>query len=104
MRLDRFLRDSRLVKRRSAARSLVDEGAVLIDGRAAKASSRVEVGAVLRVRLESRTLRVRVLGEAGRRMSKKEAAALFEILEESAPPADARGEASGEAMDFLKRA
>lgn len=104
MRLDRFLRDSRLVKRRSAARSLVDEGAVHIDGKAAKASSRVEVGDVLRVRLESRTLRLRVLGETERRPSKKDASALFEILEESAPEAGAREEASGGAMDFLRRA
>ena len=105
MRLDRFLRDSRLVKRRSTARSLVDAGAVHIDGKTAKASSRVKVGDVLRVRFESRMLRIRVLGETGRRLSGKDASGLFEVLEESALAARAPDRASsGAPMDFLKRA
>ena len=104
MRLDQFLRYSRLVKRRPLAKSLADGGAVDIEGKTAKASSRVEIGDVLRLRLENRTLRVRVLGEARRNLSKKDAAALFEILEESAPhiPGEEE-ERSGAPLDFLKR-
>ena len=103
MRLDQFLRYSRLVKRRPLAKSLADGGAVDIEGKTAKASSRVEVGDVLRLRLENRTLRVRVLGEARRNLSKKDASALFEILEESAPIPDEEEERSGAPLDFLKR-
>ncbi len=103
MRLDQFLRYSRLVKRRPLAKSLADGGAVDIEGKTAKASSRVEVGDVLRLRLENRTLRVRVLGEARRNLSKKDASALFEILEESAHVPGEEEERSGAPLDFLKR-
>ncbi len=103
MRLDQFLRLSRLVKRRPLAKSLADSGGVEIEGKAAKASSRVEVGDVLRLKLENRTLRVRVLGEATRNLSKKDASGLFEILEETAHAPDEREEISGGPMDFLKR-
>lgn len=104
MRLDQFLRYSRLVKRRPLAKSLADGGAVDIEGKTAKAASRVEIGDVLRLRLDNKTLRVRVLGEARRNLSKKDAAALFEILEESAPhiPGEEE-ERSGAPLDFLKR-
>lgn len=104
MRLDQFLRYSRLVKRRPLAKSMADGGAVEIEGKTAKASSRVEIGDVLRLELENRTLRIRVLGEAKRNLSKKDAAGLFEILEESAHAPDEKESLSGAPMDFLKRA
>ncbi len=104
MRLDQFLSQSRLVKRRSLAKRLVDGGVVSIEGRAAKASSRVEVGDVLTVRFESRTLRIRVLGEANRPLSKEGASGQFEVLEESVLAVDETKNASNAPMDFLKRA
>ncbi len=103
MRLDQFLRYSRLVKRRPLAKSMADTGAVEIEGKTAKASSRVEIGDVLRLRLENKTLRIRVLGEARRNLSKKDASGLFEVLEESAHALDERESLSGAPMDFLKR-
>ena len=104
MRLDQFLRYSRLVKRRPLAKRLADGGAVHIEGKAAKASCRVEVGDVLSLRLANRTLRIRVLGEAERHPPKKDAPEMFEVLEESVRLADEVGEAAGAPMDFLKRA
>ena len=104
MRLDQFLRYSRLVKRRPLAKSMADGGAVEIEGKTAKASSRVEIGDVLSLKLENRTLRIRVLGEAKRNLSKKDASGLFEILEESAHALDEKESLSGAPMDFLKRA
>ena len=71
MRLDQFLRYSRLVKRRPLAKSLADGGAVDIEGKTAKASAQVEIGDVLRLRLENKTLRIRVLGEANAICRKK---------------------------------
>lgn len=103
MRLDQFLRYSRLVKRRPLAKSMADGGAVEIEGKTAKASSRVEIGDVLRLRFENKTLRVRVLGEARRNLSKKDASGLFEVLEESAHALDERESLSGAPLDFLKR-
>ncbi|MDE0331856.1 MAG: S4 domain-containing protein [Nitrospinae bacterium] len=103
MRLDQFLRYSRLIKRRPLAKSLADGGAVDIEGKTAKASSQVEIGDVLRIRLESKTLRIRVTGEARRNLSKKDAAELFEILEESAHVLDEKEEQPDAPLDFLKR-
>ena len=103
MRLDQFLRHSRLVKRRPLAKIMADGGAVEIEGKTAKASSRVEIGDVLRLRFENKTLRVRVLGEARRNLSKKDASGLFEVLEESAHALDEKESSSGAPMDFLKR-
>ena len=103
MRLDQFLRYSRLVKRRPLAKSLADGGAVDIEGKTANASAQVEIGDVLRLRLENQTLRIRVLGEAKRNLSKKDASALFEVLEESAYALDEKESLSGAPMDFLKR-
>ena len=57
---------------------------------------------MLSLKLENRTLRVRVLGEARRNLSKKDAAGLFEILEESAH-APEEEERPGGTLDFLKR-
>ena len=104
MRLDQFLRYSRLVKRRPLAKGMADGGAVEIEGKTAKASSRVEIGDVLRLKFENKTLRIRVLGEARRNLSKKDASGLFEILEESAHALDEKESLSGAPMDFLKRA
>ena len=103
MRLDQFLRYSRLVKRRPLAKSLADGGAVDIEGKTAKASSQVEIGDVLSLQLENKTLRIRVLGEAKRNLSKKDASALFEVLEESAHVPDENESLSGAPLDFLKR-
>ena len=103
MRLDQFLRLSRLVKRRPLAKSMADGGAVDIGGKTAKASSQVNIGDVLSLRLENKTLRIRVLGEARRNLSKKDASALFEILGESAHVPDENESLSGAPLDFLKR-
>ncbi len=104
MRLDQFLRYSRLVKRRPLAKSLADGGCVEVEGKAARASRRVEVGDVLRVRFDNRTLRVRVLGEATRQLPKKEATSLYEVLEEATHAREEPAEApSGGTLDFLKR-
>ncbi|HHV78570.1 MAG TPA: RNA-binding S4 domain-containing protein [Firmicutes bacterium] len=50
MRLDKFLKVSRLVKRRTVAKQLCDGGLVMINGRIAKAGSEVSEGDVIRIR------------------------------------------------------
>lgn len=104
MRLDQFLRYSRLVKRRPLAKRLADGGAVQVEGKAAKASCRIEAGDVLCLRLGNRRLRVRVLAAAERHPPKKEAQGMFEVIEESVRPADDVEEPVRAPMDFLKRA
>lgn len=50
MRLDKFLKVSRLIKRRSVAKQVCDGGLVMLNGRAAKASSEVKEGDVIEIR------------------------------------------------------
>ncbi len=111
MRLDLFLTVSRLVKRRSAARSLIDRGGVRLAGAPVKAGRKLAEGDELEITLGRRELRIRVLGFAGRGASKAAVRELFEVLEERVaeddPPAeDTSGEeaSSGEIggpIDFL---
>ncbi|MEX2356349.1 MAG: RNA-binding S4 domain-containing protein, partial [Thermaerobacterales bacterium] len=60
MRVDRFLKVSRLVKRRTVARALCDAGAVSVNDRTAKAGTQLAVGDTLAVRFGEREIRVRV--------------------------------------------
>ena len=53
MRLDKFLKVSRLIKRRTIAKERVDKGNVTLNGKPAKASSNVNIGDVLTVHLKS---------------------------------------------------
>ncbi len=61
MRIDKFLKLARLVKRRSAAQEMIELGAVRLDGRSCKSSAEVREGGVLEVAYMNRVLEVRVL-------------------------------------------
>ncbi len=61
MRLDLFLKMSRLIKRRSLAKEICDAGCVQINGRIAKAGAEVKPGDVLTVDIRDRLLRARIL-------------------------------------------
>lgn len=61
MRLDKYLKVSRLIKRRTVANEACDNGRVSVNGRTVKASYDVKVGDRLEIALGSRTLAVEVL-------------------------------------------
>ncbi|MBU2842668.1 S4 domain-containing protein [Acidithiobacillus thiooxidans] len=61
MRLDLFLKMSRLIKRRSLAKEICDAGCVQINGRIAKAGAEVKPEDVLTVDIRDRLLRARIL-------------------------------------------
>ena len=82
MRLDHFLKLSRLIKQRSVAKWACDEGRVAILGRKAKAGTEVRVGDELTVSLRDRTLRVRVLEIPSGNVSKERARTLYEVIED----------------------
>ena len=82
MRLDRFLKLSRLIKQRSVAKWACDAGRVSILGRKAKAGTVVKVGDELTISLRDRTLRVRVLEVPAGNVSKEKARTLVEIIED----------------------
>ncbi|HEX8068890.1 MAG TPA: S4 domain-containing protein [Pyrinomonadaceae bacterium] len=87
MRLDLFLKASRLVLRRKVAQELCEAGAVTVNGAAARAARAVRVGDVLALRRGERVLTVRVVAlPAARQTARQEAATLYEILPAAAPP------------------
>ena len=81
MRLDKYLKVSRLVKRRTLAKELCDSGRVEVNGRVAKAGTEVQTGDLLKVRYGSRILRVRV-EKIAEQVRKEQAAELYQVLEE----------------------
>ena len=62
MRLDKYLKVSRLIKRRTVANEACDAGRVLINDKPAKASAQVKAGDILEIQFGSRNVRVEVLG------------------------------------------
>ena len=61
MRLDKYLKVSRLIKRRTVANEACDGGRVMLNGRQAKASAEVREGDTLEIQFGTRTLKVQVL-------------------------------------------
>ena len=81
MRLDKFLKVSRLIKRRTVANEACDNARVTVNGRPAKASYDVKPGDVLRIAFGQRTLAVEVLAVADA-VRKDDAAAMYRELPE----------------------
>jgi ribosomal 50S subunit-recycling heat shock protein len=61
MRLDKFLKVSRLIKRRTIANEACDAGRVLINGKSAKASATVKVNDIIEIGFGSKAVKVQVL-------------------------------------------
>ena len=76
MRLDKFLKVSRLIKRRTVANEACDNERVSVNGRPAKASYDVKVGDVLEIRFGAKTLKVEVLQVADN-VRKDDAAGMY---------------------------
>ena len=87
MRLDQFLKLSRIVKRRSMAKWACDAGRVEITGRRATAGTRVRVGDEVAISLRDRFLRIRILDVPAGNVSKARARTLYETIEERDVPA-----------------
>lgn len=83
MRIDKFLKVSRLIKRRTVAKDVSDQGRVWINGRDAKASTHVKVGDELSIQFGQKkvTIRVEVLSESTR---KEDAAQMYTLVKEEA--------------------
>ena len=61
MRLDKYLKVSRIIKRRTVANEACDAGRVMINGKPAKASVAVKAGDVLEIQFGTRTVRAEIL-------------------------------------------
>ncbi|MGM7637415.1 RNA-binding S4 domain-containing protein [Bacillus sp. Hm123] len=81
MRLDKFLKVSRIIKRRTLAKEVADQGRIMINGVEAKASSNVKLGDELTIRLGQRLLTVQV-EKLQETTKKEEAAGMYKLLKE----------------------
>lgn len=79
MRLDKYLKVSRLIKRRTVANEACDAGRVMVNGKPAKASVNVKAGDEIEILFGQKTVKVRVLAVA-ETTKKEEAKDLFEYL------------------------
>ena len=79
MRLDKFLKVSRLIKRRTVTNEACDAGRVLINDRPAKASAQVKAGDVLEIQFGSKAVKVEVL-DVQETVKKESAQELYRYL------------------------
>ncbi len=82
MRLDKFLKISRLIKRRTVANDACDASRVSVNGKPAKASYDVKVGDVISLSFGTKEISVRVL-DIKETTKKTEAAGMYEIISET---------------------
>lgn len=80
MRIDKYLKLSRVIKRRSVAAEACDGGRIEINGKSAKPSKEVKVGDVVAVSFGNNTLRFEVLS-VDERQTKQSAETMYKILE-----------------------
>lgn len=80
MRIDKFLKVSRIIKRRTIANEACDNELVTVNGRQVKASYDVKVGDVITVTFGQRKATVRVL-DVSEHVLKKDASLLYEVVE-----------------------
>ncbi len=81
MRLDKYLKTARILKRREAAKELALQKRIQVNGRVAKPSSEVEAGDEVILEFGNRLLEIRVL-DTPKQASKEKAALMFEVLRE----------------------
>ena len=79
MRLDKYLKVSRLIKRRTVANEVCDAKHVTVNGKIARASYDVKVGDVIEISMGQNVTRARVLNVA-ETVRKEDAAAMYELL------------------------
>jgi len=79
MRLDKFLKVSRIIKRRTVANDACDTEKISVNGKQAKASYQVKAGDIIEVAFGARSLKVRVLDTA-EHIGKADAGTLYEVI------------------------
>ena len=80
MRLDKYLKVSRIIKRRTVAKEASEGGRVTINGKVAKPSSEVKEGDVLEIRFGEKMAKFRVL-QVAETVRKADAGAMYELIE-----------------------
>ena len=80
MRLDKYLKVTRIIKRRTVANQACDTDRIIVNGKLAKASYEVKIGDIIEVQLGARVLKVKVI-EISEYFNKETAMSGYEIIE-----------------------
>lgn len=81
MRLDKFLKVSRLIKRRTVANEVSDMGRISVNGNPAKAAKQLKEGDIIEIEYANRTVKAKVLKVPIGNVSVQEASTLYELIE-----------------------
>ena len=90
MRLDKYLKVSRIIKRRTVAKEACDGGRVTINGKVAKAGAEIKEGDIMEIRFGNRVGRYEIT-DVREVVRKENAAEMYRVLEESPEIAAERG-------------
>ena len=82
MRLDKYLKVSRLIKRRTVANEACDGGRVYVNDKIAKASYDVKTGDIISITFGSKTIKIKVL-EIKETTKKAESVGMYEVISET---------------------
>lgn len=82
MRLDKFLKVSRIIKRRSVAKEIADQGRILVNDHPAKSSSKVKAGDTLTIKFGNKTETVKI-NKIVETTKKSEAEDMYKIINET---------------------
>ncbi|KRL28761.1 S4 RNA-binding domain protein [Limosilactobacillus frumenti DSM 13145] len=82
MRLDKFLKVSRIIKRRSVAKEIADQGRILVNDRPAKSSSKVKAGDTLTIKFGNKTETVKI-NKIVETTKKSDAEDMYKIIDET---------------------
>lgn len=91
MRLDKYLKVSRIIKRRTVAKEACDGGRVSVNGKVCKAGAEVKAGDIMEIRFGNRLGRYEITS-IQETVRKENAAEMYRVLEESPEIAAQRGE------------
>lgn len=80
MRLDKYLKVSRIIKRRTVANEACDAGRVLVNGKAARASYDIKIGDIIEISFGTRDFKAQVT-DVSEVIRKDDAATLYKIIE-----------------------
>ena len=82
MRLDKFLKVSRLIKRRTVANAVSEMGRILVNGNSAKPAKQLKVGDIIEIEYSNRVEKAEVLVVPTGNVSVQDASSLYKIIEE----------------------
>ncbi len=82
MRIDKFLKVSRLIKRRTVAASAANAGRITVNGKEAKASTDIKVGDIIEIRFGSNLVKAQICKIANQ-AGKNDAEEMYKIIEEN---------------------